>query len=179
MLLQPLDQMSSFALSQLLAGISFAFGLASFQFKSRRNVLLCLFVSVSFNSAHFFLLDRPGPSALMLLTGMRYLVATVTTDRKVMLCFFAATIAAFTTTFKSPLSLLALCGSLIGTYGSFQPLGQQVRLYFMGGNVCWLIHNTFLWTPVGITMEAVFLASSIIGYWRHYGSPFKRAVPDP
>ena len=93
--------MSDFALSQILAGIAFAFGLASFQFKARRNVLLCLCVSVAFNGAHFFLLDRPGPSTLMLITGIRYLVATISTDRRVMICFLLVTCAAFFTTFRA------------------------------------------------------------------------------
>ena len=169
--------MCDFALSQILAGIAFAFGLASFQFKARRNVLLCLCVSVAFNGAHFFLLDRPGPSALMLITGIRYLVATISTDRRVMIFFLLITCAAFFTTFKSPVSFLALVGSLIGTFGCFQPSGQKVRLYFMGGNVAWLVHNAFLWTPVGIAMELLFLTSSVIGYWRHFGPPAKHSGP--
>ena len=163
-------QISDFALSQILAGIAFAFGLASVQFKTRRTVLLCLFVSVAFNGAHFFFLSRPGPSALMLLTGVRYLVAIATTNRKAMIFFLLVTAAAFAATFKSPLSLLVLGGSLIGTFGSFQPLGRKVRLYFMGGNICWLVHNILARTPVGIIMETAFLTSSITGYWRHYGA---------
>ena len=166
--------MSSFALSQLLAGVAFTFGLASVQFKTRRDVLLCLFVSTTFNSVHFFLLDRPGPSTLMLLIGIRYLAAIRTTDRKVLIFFLLVTIASFAATFKSPISLLALCGALIGTFGTFQPQGRKVRLYFMGGNIAWLLHNIFVWTPVGIAMEALFLSSSLIGFWRHYGSPLKR-----
>ena len=169
--------MSDFALSQILAGIAFAFGLASFQFKARRNVLLCLCVSVAFNGAHFFLLDRPGPSTLMLITGIRYLVATISTDRRVMIFFLLVTCAAFFTTFKSPVSFLALVGSLIGTFGSFQPSGQKVRLYFMGGNVAWLVHNAFLWTPVGVAMESLLLTSSVVGYWRYFGPPAQHAAP--
>ena len=170
--------MNDFALSQILAGIAFAFGLASFQLKTRRNVLLCLCVSVAFNGAHFFLLDRPGPSALMLLTGIRYLVATFTTDRRVMALFLLATCGAFFATFKSPVSFLALAGSLVGTFGSFQPRGQKVRLYFMGGNVAWLVHNALLWTPVGVAMEALFLTSSVVGYWRHYRFSFKQTASE-
>ena len=170
--------MSDFALSQILAGIAFVFGLASFQFKARRSVLLCLCVSVAFNGAHFFLLDRPGPSVLMLLTGIRYLVATISTDRRVMIFFLVITCAAFFTTFKVPVSFLALVGSLIGSFGSFQPSGQKVRLYFMGGNVTRLVHNAFLWTPVGVAMESLFLTSSVVGYWRYFGPPTKHAAPE-
>jgi len=170
--------MTDFALSQILAGISFTFGLASVQFKSRRSILLCLIVSVTFNSVHFYYLGRPEPSALMLLISLRYLVAVFTTDRKAMLLFLVVNIITFALTFTSLLSLLALIGAMLGTYGSFQPAQRQVRLYFMGGNICWLTHNIFACTPVGILMETAFLTSSLIGFWRHFGSPLKRAVPD-
>ncbi len=159
--------MSDFAVSQILAAIAFMLGLASVQFKTRRAILLCLVVSAVFNSAHFFVLHRPGPGALLLLTGMRQFVAVRTIDRRVLLFFLVATAAAFLSTFETRLSFVALCGTLLGTFGSFQPAGRKVRLFFMGGGVAWLIHNILAWTPVGIVMEASLLASSMVGYWRH------------
>lgn len=170
--------MTDFALSQIFASISFIFGLASMQFKSRRSILLCLIVSVTFNSVHFYYLGRPEPSALLLLIGLRFLVAVFTTDRKVMFIFLVFNIITFALTFTSLLSLLTLVGTMLGTYGSFQPVERQVRLYFMGGNICWLTHNIAAWTPVGILMETAFLISSLIGFWRHFGSPLKRTAPD-
>ena len=166
--------MSSFAISQILAGIAFAIGLASVQFKSRRHVLLCLVFSTALSGAHFFVLDRPAPGSLMLLTGIRYIVALQTTDRKALLFFLVVSCVTFAATFESRLSLVALCGTLVGTYGSFQPAGRKVRLYFMGGNVAWLSHNILVWTPVGIANEVLFLGSGIVGFWRYYGSPFRR-----
>ena len=87
--------MTDFALSQIFASISFIFGLASMQFKSRRSILLCLIVSVTFNSVHFYYLGRPEPSALLLLIGLRFLVAVFTTDRKVMFIFLVFNIITF------------------------------------------------------------------------------------
>lgn len=165
--------MSDFAISQILAGIAFVIGLASVQFKSRRYVLSCLVFSTSLNGAHFFVLDWPAPGTLMLLTGIRYVVALQTTNRKALLFFLVVTCATFAATFESWLSLVALCGTLVGTYGSFQPAGRKVRLYFMGGNVAWLSHNILVWTPVGIANEMLFLGSGIVGFWRYYGSPFR------
>lgn len=166
--------MSDFAISQILAGVAFTAGLASVQFKSRRAILMCLVVSTAFNGVHFFYLGRPAPGALMLLTGIRYVAALLTTDRKVLVFFLVLTCVTFAATFESKLSLLALCGALVGTYGSFQSAGRTVRLYFMGGNVVWLSHNILAWTPVGIAMEALFLGSSLVGFWRFYGWPFVR-----
>ncbi len=168
--------MDSFGVSQVMAGVAFVFGLASVQFKTRRSVLLCLVISTAFNAGHFFLLGRPGPGVLMVLTGVRHLVAVRTTDRRVLVFFLCVTFGVFLTTFKTPVSLLALCGTMVGTFGSFQPAGRTVRLYFMGGNASWLTHNILAWTPVGIVMEVLFLGSSLVGFWRYYGSPFKRVT---
>ena len=167
--------MSNFVLSQVLAGVAFATGLAAVQFKARGQVLLCLFVSTAFNGIHFLLLERPEPGFLMFLTGIRYLVARRTTDRRFMVFFLLVNCGLFWATYKNSASLLALCGTLLGTYGSFQPAGRTVRLFFLGGNISWLSHNILVWTPVGIIMEVVFLGSSVVGYWRYYGLPFKRA----
>lgn len=159
--------MSDFAVSQILAAIAFILGLAAVQFRARRAILLCLVVSAAFNGAHFFALHRPGPGALLLLTGLRQFVALRTTDRRVLLFFLVVTAACFLATFETRLSFVALCGTLLGTYGSFQPAGRRVRLFFMAGGLMWLTHNVLAWTPVGIVMEASLLASSMVGYWRH------------
>jgi hypothetical protein len=160
--------LSPFVVSQILAGMAFALGLASFQFKPRHLILLCLVGSTLLNSAHFFLLEKPGPATLMLLTGIRYLAALSTANRQVMYFFFLITLGSFLLTFKSPLSFLALLGSFVGTYGSFHPSDRGIRLFFMGGNLIWLIHNTLAATPVAAIMEAAFLTSSVLGYWRFH-----------
>jgi hypothetical protein len=36
------------------------------------------------------------------------------------------------------------------------------------GGTLWLVHNTILWSPVGILVETVFVGSSAIGYYRYY-----------
>jgi hypothetical protein len=161
---------STFVLSQILAGIAFTLGLTSFQFKSRRSVLLCLSLLTVFNSSHFFLLGRPGPATLQILTGVRYLTATFTMNRKLMYLFLLVSIGAFLATFRSPLSLLALVAVLLGTYGSFQPADRTMRVFLMLGNSIWLIHNIFASTPVAMVMEASFLTSNVLGYWRFYGT---------
>lgn len=162
--------MSTFVLSQILAGIAFAHGLISFQLKPRRSVLLCLFLLTVFNSSHFFLLGRPGPATLQILTGVRYLTAMFTMNRKLMYLFLLVSLVAFLVTFKSPHSFLALIAVLLGTYGSFQPADRTMRIFLMLGNSTWLIHNIFASTPVAAVMEASFLTSNALGYWRFYGT---------
>ena len=160
--------MTVFLLSQILAGIAFVCGLASFQFKSRRSVLLCLTLLTTFNASHFFLLGSIGPASLTMLTGIRYVTAVFTRNRKVMVLFLLLSVGVFWMTFQNPLSFLALTGVVLGTYGSFQPSDRTLRLFLMLGNACWLVHNILAGTPVATVMEASFLASNIAGYWRFY-----------
>ena len=160
--------MSTFVLSQILAGIAFALGVVSFQFKERRSVLLCLFFLTLFNSSHFFLLGRPGPAVLLILIGLRFLTAILSTNRALMYLFLFLSLGAFLLTFTSPLNLLALIAVLLGTYGSFQPDGRTMRIILMLGNALWLIHNLLASTPVATLMEASFLVSNLLGYRRFY-----------
>ncbi len=163
-----LDYLSPFLLSQLLATVSFGLGLASYQFKTRRKILLCMVASNFFNASHFFLLARPGPAALLLVTGIRYSVATVTTNRKVMVLFLLVTIGVFLGSATNLLSLLPCIGTLIATFGSFQTDDRRLRLILMVGNAMWTVHNILAGTPVGAIMEGSFLTSNIVGYWRYY-----------
>jgi hypothetical protein len=160
---------SPFVWSQVLAGIAFACGVASFQLRSRRQVLLCLTALTAFNATHFLLLERPGAAALLLLTGVRYVAAIFSTDRRLMYLFMAAAPVALLADLGHPLGLLALAAVLVGTYGSFRSEDRVLRLCFMAGNATWMVHNALARTPVAAVMEASFLASNLLGYWRFHG----------
>ena len=159
--------MTLFAISQIVAALAFVLGLVAVQFQRRRDVLLCLTTSVLVNAIHFALLGRPEAAALLGLTGVRYLVAIKTVNRWMMLVFMGLSTVIFVVTYSDWLSWLALIGIIFGTYGSFQPTEQQMRVFFMCGTTSWLLHSALTFTPVGILMQASFLASNAIGYWRH------------
>lgn len=87
-----------------------------------------------------------------------------------MYLFLLAAVGAVLPTGASALSILALCGVLLGTYGSFHASDRTMRLCFIAGNSTWLLHNLIAWTPVATLMEASFLASNLLGYWRFHRS---------
>jgi len=167
--------MTSFLLSQIFAGVAFAIGVISFQFRKRSSVLLCLFFLTLFNAAHFFLLGRHGAALLMILIGVRFLIAIRSTSRIWLYVFLAASLAASLATFTGLLSLLSLTAVLFGTYGSFQAEGRIMRLILMFGSALWLAHNLLAASPVAALMEAFFLTSNLVGYWRFY--PHRRSAP--
>ena len=172
---QTLMSMTPFLWSQIVAACAFLMGLISYQFRQRQSVLMCLTGLALLNSCHFLLLDRLTPAVIMLLTGTRYVTAMYTQRRILVFLFLVAAVVTLLLTWNGPLNLLALAGVFCGTIGSFQKSDPVMRLCFMNGNCCWLIHNLLAGTPVATVMEASFLASNILGYWRIHGSSAGRS----
>jgi hypothetical protein len=171
--------MNSFLWSQILAGGALACGLVSYQCRERRGVLTWLTGLALLNAAHFWLLDRSTPALMLLLTATRYATALCYRPRWLQGLFLAVAVAGVAGTFSGPLSWLVLTAVLAGTLGSFQQSDQVMRLCFMIGNTCWLLHNLLAGTPVATLMEAAFLTSNITGYWRIYGRIDRRPPPPP
>lgn len=135
-------------------------------------MLLLLTCLALLNALHFFLLDRPGPGIMLLLTATRYVTAIMTQRRRILLLFLVIAFAVCGLTYSGPLSVLSLLAVLLGTIGSFQHSDRIMRLCFLGGNTTWLTHNLLAWTPVAALMEAAFLSSNLLGYYRiHVARP--------
>ena len=169
--------MSAFTLSQILATIAIAFDLLSFQFRQRRRIIVCLAISCLFIAAHFALLGHDTATGLALLAAVRLVAGSLTTSKRVMLVFVAATITVTGLTFHGLLSVFSGLGSVFGTVGSFCRSDRTLRLVMMGATSLWLIHNSLAGTPMAVLMEALFLGSNMLGFYRFY---LRRAgrVPD-
>jgi len=160
--------MTDFLLSQILAAIAFACGIISFQYKHRRSVLCWLSASAIVNACHFFVLDRPGPGTLYVITGIRCLAAAFSVTRKLMYLFLSLVLVGFCFSYTNPLDFLALFATLLATYGSFQKTDQRIRILFMIGAATWTVHNVLARTPVAALKDATLFTSNMIGYWRFY-----------
>ena len=169
--------MTAFVLSQILATFAFGCGVISFQCRRRRAVLLWLSASALVNACHFFVLQRPAPGTLFVIMAARSLAAAYTVNRVTMCVFLGLVVAGFAYSYTDALGFLAVAATLLATYGSFQRSDQTDRLFFMTANGMWAVHNIVVGTPVAALMEATFLASNLVGYWRfHRGG---RATPAP
>ena len=160
--------MSDFLLSQIIAAIAFACGVISYQLRARRSILLWLSASSIVNACHFFVLGRAAPGILFLIIGARSLTAAFSINRKIMYVFVGLILVGFFCSYKSPLGFVGLFATLSATYGSFQKTEQRVRVFHMLSNTSWMVHNMLVMTPVAAVMEATFLTSNVLGYWRFH-----------
>lgn len=159
--------MSAFLISQLFAAATMVAGMAAFQFRRREHILRGWFVAALFAAAHFWFLDAYEACFLVLATATRMLISSFTTDARLMYFFLAVSLGGFTLTYQSPVSLLALAATLVGTVGSFQRSEEAVRYTMMATELLWAIHNIIVWTPVAIAMEVMFFLSNLAGLLRH------------
>jgi len=159
--------MSPFLISQILAAITLCIGMAAFQFRDRKYILRGWCIAAVVAGAHFYILGNNEACVLVLVTAVRFLVASFTTNPRLMYLFLALTLCSYALTYESPISLLALAATLIGTFGSFRRSETGVRASMMTTEGLWAIHNFLVWSPVALGMEILFFASNLIGLLRH------------
>ncbi len=159
---------STFMLSQFLVVIAILFDLLSFQCQSRKYILSCLVIAGLFISAHFFLLSQWTAASLMLLAVSRYLTSIFTQNKKLQHVFMATAVLVSAITFTGPLSILSCIGSCLQTKAAFCQQDKALRLWMIIGTSFWLIHNALAQSPTAVLMEALFISSNLIGYYRFY-----------
>lgn len=160
--------MSLYVLSQIIVSIAIVSDAISFQFKERKKILLCLFVSVVLTAIHFFMIDHVTAGLLMLLAATRYLFSAYTTSKRTMGMFIGLCIAATALTFDGLLSILSCTGSVIHTAGAFCKNDRYLRLTMIVGTLFWIAHNLLAHTPGAVVLESLFLCSNLAGYYRYY-----------
>ncbi len=158
--------MNLFFLSQLLACGAFMLDVLAFQFSRRAVSLMLLACSTSLLALHFWLLDANSASGMMALAAVRYLVATLSTRRALKWCFLGTSVLCSLMTWQQPADLLPLAGSLMMTFAAFQPDAGRLRILTLVGSLFWLSNNILAGSPVAVAMEATFMMSTLISYWR-------------
>ncbi|KAF1074848.1 hypothetical protein MKHDV_02400 [Halodesulfovibrio sp. MK-HDV] len=112
--------MSFYLASQVLVGIAIIFDILSFQFKDRKRIVQCLFVSGILISTHFFLLGHQTAGLLMLVATLRYLTSIFTTSSKAMWVFIGLAITVTAFSYEGVLSFSVCQEQLSTQLGRFQ-----------------------------------------------------------
>lgn len=160
--------MTTFLVSQILAGISFGLDISAFHFRHRTMTLTLLAGSTSLLALHFYLLEQPVASGLMAIAACRFTAAILTQRLWAMWVFMAASVICSACFWQGMANLLPLAGSLLMTFASFQDKINKLRGYTLGGSLCWVLNNVIVGSPMAIIMEMAFSGSILLAAWRHY-----------
>jgi len=157
-----------FIISQILMLIAMGFDFLSLQYKKREYTFLCLIVSASLISTHYFLLGQIAGGVIVSISVLRFITCYFTTNKKYLFIFIGLNTISLFFTYKSPIDLIIYIGLVIFIIGNFQEDNKLMRKFMMGGTSIIVIYNAIIWSPMGVITEASFLISGIIGYYRHY-----------
>lgn len=160
--------MDNFLLSQILVGLAFVFNALSFQFLQRKAILACFILATVFLAWHFFLLSNVSAAALILVATARYTAAYFSSAKLWLWFFVILNFIVFFITYSTTVSILALVGSVIATFASFQSQDRALRKLMLLGCIAWIAHNIIINSPAAVALEVFFLISNLIGYWRYY-----------
>ena len=160
--------MTPFILSQILVGIAFFSDFCSFQFKKREHVLVFFIISSILISAHFFILEVYTAGFLAIISTIRFVTFYFSTHKNFLYLFVLLTIVIFMLSYENYISVISFLGTLLVTIAVFQKNDKILRLIMMSGTSCWILHNVLIFSPVAVVLEASFLVSNLIGYYRFY-----------
>jgi uncharacterized membrane protein (UPF0182 family) len=162
-----------FIISQVLVAIAIGFDLMSFQFKDRRKIVACLFCAGTLISSHFILLEQWTAASLMIIATVRYFVSIFSTSLILKYIFCGASVISAVVTYAGLASIVSCFASIFQTVAAFNKDDRRLRELMIIGTALWLIHNYIVGSPTAVLMEALFIMSNLVGYYRYY---FKKPV---
>ena len=85
---------------------------------------------------------------------------------KYLFCSLSVVATAFT--FSGLTSVLSCFASMFQTFSAFNKDDRRLRELMIIGTSFWLVHNYLVGSPKAVVMEALFIGSNLLGYYRFY-----------
>lgn len=138
------------------------------QFKKRETILIFFIIANLLNAVHFFLFNALTGTAMATIGAARFGVAIFSTSKWWLALFLVintvATYFLFEGILLSGTSYLAATFIIIS---SFLKSDHWMRMSIILGSFGWLVYGVLIGSLIGIISGALFLGSSIIGWYRH------------
>jgi hypothetical protein len=158
----------AFIISQIAMFLAMGFDFLSMQYKKREYTFLCLIISASLISAHYFLLNKIAAGVIVFISVLRFITCYFTTNKKFLFIFIFLNTVSLFFTYREIYDLIIYVGLIIFITGNFQKDNKLMRKLMMVGTSFLVVYNAIIFSPMGVIAEGSFLISNFIGYYRHY-----------
>ncbi len=158
---------------QILSIIGMVLTIASFQMKTRKQIILFQTAGSTFFLLSYLLLESWPAVYLNVVFLIRNIVFYFGKDKRwaqhkiwlaVLLC---AVVVAGSIGFRSWLDILPIIGSVFGTVAMYMKNANMLRLLKLGDSPCWLIYNCTVPSTGGIICEVFNMISIVVGLIRY------------
>lgn len=157
-----------YLVAQAFALLATIASVVSQQFKQRQKILIAFIVGNILNGIHFFLLGAYTGTAMAAIGAVRFGVAIKSMHKFWLYLFLVVNTVATYFVFEGwLLSGVSYTAATFIILSSFLKSDNLMRLMLILGGTGWLIYGVLINSIVAIIANCLFLASSIIGWWRH------------
>ncbi len=157
--------------TQSMGFVGLFFMVISYQFKTRRMILVCKMLGSFAFAVHFALLGSYTGAALNTIgiVGAVLFQYFDNTNRPLWppVSMAALFVLAGILTWQGWISVLPIAGMLVGTLARWQRNPQRLRVFSLFAPPLWLTYNVLSGSIAGVINEIVNIASTLIGLWRH------------
>jgi hypothetical protein len=159
-------------LIQAIALVAVAVFAASFQFKTRKQILFWQLVSMLFWALHFLLLGASTALSLILVNAIITLLLFFKDDhlwmnRYSVLVFLLLILATLTgLTWEGFFSSFAFLGVALITVAKWQNKTKNIKFIALFASASWIVYDFFVGSSGGIIAELVIIFSILIGLMR-------------
>jgi len=159
-------------IAQAVGLVALVCSLASFQFKSRKGIMIAQMTASLLFSLQLFMVGAITGGCLDLISFIRTLIFSNNTKKwassKLWLYFFVAVmVVTGILTWQNWTSILAICGSILSTFALWMKEPKNVRRTSLFVGPCWLVYNIINGAYTGALNELIAMASIVIGMIRH------------
>ena len=147
---------------------SFILGVVTFYQKDDRKLKWVLLALNGNHFIHFALLGAPTAALSALLSGLRTGLSLKSQSSTLAWGFIVVGVVLGGWLVESPLDLLPILGTSIGTFALFRLEGVKMRFAFLLGASCWLANNIVVQSLGGILLETTMISMNLLTLWRLY-----------
>ena len=163
----------NYIIGQCASVIGMILTVASFQMKTRKQIILFQTMGSTFFLISYFLLGSKTGVYMNVAYLSRNIVFYFRKDRewaksKVWLyVFLAGSVAAGALGYRTPMDLLPMFGACFATLAMYMQKENMLRLLNLAASPCWLVYNIALPSTGGILCEIFNIVSVLVGLIRY------------
>jgi len=167
-----------YILSQVFIIINYIFLMATYQFKSRKAILIFNFVAIVATGLSYVFLSAWSGLAMVIVASVRNIIFMIDEKKNgksekitkkdivILIILYIISIIFAVLTYEGFLSLMSVFATMLYTYSVWQKNTSIYKILGIPVGIIWIVYNVYIVSVFGIILEVLLLFSAIIGLIR-------------
>ena len=169
---------TTYILSQVFIIINYIFLMATYQFKSRKAILIFNFGAIIATGLSYVFLSAWSGLAMVMVAIVRNIIFMIDEKKNgksdkitkkdivILIILYIISLVSAIFTYDGFLSLMSVFATMLYTYSVWQKKTSIYKVLGIPVGIIWIIYNIYIFSVFGIILECLLLISAIIGLIR-------------